>query len=216
MGWYENRSQDGIAAQASVIYTDPRSASSFSAPRFQFGDLDGDGDQDIDLITTQESHLVWIENLGGNAPWTLADHFRHQASRTRQIHVSDIDGDADIDLVATSLDNNLSWHKNLFGKVDFLPQQVISTVAAFAQSTDLLDLDGDGDQDLVAAARNADQFLWFENENGEGFFSSEKVISDRIDDPLWVLGADLDADGDNDILGVTRARIIWYENLDGE
>ena len=49
-------------------------------------------------------------------------------------------------------------------------------------------------------------------------FSQQQVISTGVDNPQTVFAADLDGDGDSDVLSVSKSdqKIAWYENVDGQ
>ncbi len=79
------------------------------------------------------------------------------------------------------------------------------------------DMDGDGDKDVLATSTNGDQIVWFENLDGLGNFSNPKVISTGLDYPIYLEAADIDGDGDMDIVSASTFddKITWRENLDG-
>ena len=89
------------------------------------------------------------------------------------------------------------------------------------------DIDGDGDMDIVASIwfnliKKAGDIVWYENLDGQGTFSSFKIIDTRVDNAQSLVATDLDNDGDMDILCVegyysssSTHRLLYYENLDG-
>ena len=84
------------------------------------------------------------------------------------------------------------------------------------------DIDGDGDLDLVGKYidSSGDQHeAWFENLDGTGTNLQEHIYSDHSEyvQPNRVETADLDGDGDLDIIGVRSDynRLYWWENTDG-
>jgi hypothetical protein len=79
------------------------------------------------------------------------------------------------------------------------------------------DLDGDGDLDVLAALRRRNQIAWFENADGQGNFGSRQVITTQVDGPWGVHAADVDGDGDVDVLSASGrdGKFAWYENTDG-
>ena len=93
---------------------------------------------------------------------------------------------------------------DLSAQVSFGKQQIISTTDSFGAIYSS-DLDGDGDL--------------YENIDGQG--SLEKhLIAEWINNNqkifYYLNTADLDLDGDLDIVGVTNNRTYWFENLDGQ
>ena len=89
---------------------------------------------------------------------------------------------------------------------------------------ELSDVDGDGDMDVVVAMFRRDpdsrmwidqEIAWFENRGAEGF-AEKQVISDDVDFPQDVAVADMDGDGDQDVIAAEYVNgIAWYENLTG-
>src|SRR5690606_34511707 len=59
---------------------------------------------------------------------------------------------------------------------------------------------------------------WHENFDGLGHFGIQKVIESNADQANIVYAADLDNDGDMDVLSGSEADdiVAWYENTDGE
>ncbi len=80
------------------------------------------------------------------------------------------------------------------------------------------DLDGDGDNDMLSASSEDNKIAWYENLDGLGNFSLTKVISTEVEGARDVAAADLDGDGDMDVLAAARRGnyVVWYENLDGK
>ncbi|MCH8880668.1 MAG: VCBS repeat-containing protein, partial [Planctomycetes bacterium] len=77
------------------------------------------------------------------------------------------------------------------------------------------DLDGDGVGDLAVGAPGNDSGRPDECDVAVVF--SEHIISTDADSARWVFAADLDGDGDIDVLSASEfgAHIVWYENTDG-
>ena len=76
------------------------------------------------------------------------------------------------------------------------------------------DVDGDGDLDVLGAARLADDITWWENTIGDGTVWIEHTVEGEFDGATSVHAADVDRDGDLDILGAagTADIITWWEN----
>lgn len=94
----------------------------------------------------------------------------------------------------------------------FSPEQLISDNGA--HDIYPCDLDGDGDIDLVAATYGDDTIGWYENFDGLGNFGGRQIISTNADQARTVHAADLDGDGDLDVISGSQAdaKIAWYEN----
>ena len=134
------------------------------------------------------------------------------------VHATDLDGDGDQDVLSASVDDNkIAWYENLGAGV-FGPQQVITTSAQFANEVYAADLDGDGDADVLSASYWDSKLAWYENLGG-GAFGGQQVITmpNTVAGVKSVYAADLDEDGDTDVLLASFAddKVAWYENLGG-
>ena len=70
---------------------------------------------------------------------------------------------------------------------------------------------------MLSASARDDKIAWYENLDGAGTFSEQNVISVDAIGAQSVFAADLDRDGDADVLSASTIdnKIAWYENLDG-
>jgi hypothetical protein len=77
------------------------------------------------------------------------------------------------------------------------------------------DLDGDGDLDRLSASQLNGKIVWQENIDGAGGFGLPQVIGAAPPGAELVYAADLDRDGDLDVLSFSDANndVFWYENL---
>lgn len=214
--WYENLDGLGNFSSQKVISTITDGAYVVIA-----ADIDGDGDMDV-ISGSDNSGIAWYENTDGNGNFGLARIINSAAPITRSIAAADIDGDEDLDIVGSNSGSNvkLSWYENLDGIGNFSPPEVIDTSNFAMYPIYTIDIDGDNDMDIlvIAAVSGADKVAWYEND-GIGNFGSQIVISDEPIDVWSIYSADVDQDGDNDILatggGAFDGEIVWFENLDG-
>jgi hypothetical protein len=118
-------------------------------------------------------------------------------------------------LSASSYDNKVGWYENTDGKGTFGRQKVITTSAIQPYSVYAADVDGDGDTDVLSASSADDKIAWYENTDGKGTFGELNVITTSADRTRAVYAADLDSDGDNDVLSASFIddKIAWYEQL---
>ncbi|MBN2103893.1 MFS transporter, partial [bacterium] len=162
-----------------------------------------------------------------------------QADGAASVYAADLDGDKDIDVLSASAeDDKIAWYVN-DGSGNFSEEKVITTNARDIQSVYATDLDSDDDKDMDIITVSAVEGIvaWYENaplkkdknKSKPGTFSEKKVIVTRADGGIFsnqrlimiqadgartVYSADLDSDGDPDILKAAGAEgtVRWYEN----
>lgn len=104
-----------------------------------------------------------------------------------------------------------------FGQLLFSPKNLIIKGHAESFSAKPFDVDNDGDLDVLAALYLDNLLVWYENLDGNGNFDKQKIISTDHDFPRIIETADLDGDGDEDlIVGSNDLKLVWYENEDGK
>lgn len=178
------------------------------------GDIDGDGDVDV-----ARSNL-WFENADGKAAkWVVHENIpfgnpnQPYALATHCV-VVDLDRDGDSDLVMTENEikgGRIGWLENRDGRggawnLHELPQAGAAKRGAY-HSLIVADFDNDGDADVVSCEMEGIPgdlpprwFLW-ENADGKGQRFVEHVILDANLGGHLAIAADVDGDGDLDILG---------------
>ena len=211
IAWYENTNGAGSFGPQQVITNTATSATSVYA-----ADIDADGDFDVLSASFGDNKIAWYENDGSQ---NFASHtITTIASGASSVYAADLDRDGDLDVLsASALDNKIAWYENTDGAGSFGSQQTIFAGAAGATSVYAADLDRDGDLDVLSASFNLSQIAWYENADGAGSFGPPQIISNATAEAFDVYAADLDRDGDLDVLSASRDdnKIAWYENTDG-
>jgi len=191
-------------------------------------DLDGDGDLDV-LSPVAVWGENWDEDYGGWIPMQIAWYANDgsgqfgsqqviitETGEAGLVYAADLDGDGDLDVLsASSRDSKIAWYAN-DGSGHFGSRQMIGTMAWVYGAARLCvaDLDGDGDMDVLSASYYWDnKIAWYAND-GTGLFGPQQVISTAAVGASSVYAADLDGDGDLDVLSasVVDDKIAWYEN----
>ena len=208
--WYENNGDPNPTWTAVVIATSAdRAVSVFAA------DMDGDGDMDILSASYSDNTIAWYENDGNvNPTWTAAD-IATSAATARSVFAADMDGDGDMDILSASTgDNTIAWYENDGNPNPTWTAFDIDTSADDARSVFAADMDGDGDMDILSASLSDDTIAWYENDGNENPTWTAADIDTSADAATAVFAADMDGDGDLDILSSSFLdnKIAWYEN----
>ena len=209
IAWYKNEG-DGVFSAPRIIAADAHGAQSVHA-----ADLDGDGDADVLAALFDSDRVAWYENLGGgvfSAPRMIAADVDGAVS----VHAADLDGDGDADVLSASwLADRITWYENRGGGAFSAPRTMAAN-AREARSVHAADLDGDGDADVLSASVGQDSIAWYENQGGGTFSGARTIAADGGDTARSVYAADLDGDGDADVLSTSyRYPIAWSENEGG-
>jgi FG-GAP-like repeat len=187
------------------------------------GDLDGDGDLDV---TSTESFfsdgLSWTENVSGTGSVWSERTISTVGGATYAMATADLDGDGDLDVLepgANFLVGNAIWYENAGGGAGpWTPHHIPGAESSIAA---VADFDRDGDVDVTAPVLDnfgASHLRWWENAAGSGLSWTQRAIAPLGGAPRQLATADLDRDGDADILSATAATssVDWYENRGGQ
>ncbi len=214
--WFENL--DGLGNYGSVEYISS-SASSSRAEYIIAFDIDNDGDQDIiSLLSigfTTYYELVWFENLNSAGLFSekkiIASDLRH----SNNIFISDINGDGHQDIITDS-NTGLFWMENIGGQAVFSDMNLLLEDGGITW-VEVHDIDTDGLLDIVYYSNTDNKFAWLKNLDGLGGYGSENIIDSDLTFSLTFEIADMDNDGDNDLVysSSIEDEIAWYRNEDG-
>lgn len=130
------------------------------------------------------------------------------------VDLGDMDADGDLDLIASTEDDNLIHIYFNDGQANLGDKLLINDKSASAHTTFLVDLDDDGDLDIFAVFSVAKRMVWFEND-GQGVYSEEKLILDGIRFMSSPKTVDVDLDGDLDVLFAAFDKLVYLESLGG-
>merc|ERR1711871_749883 len=200
-------------------------------------DINGDSREDIVSVSSAGS-VTWFESAAeGGVQWT-AHEIDADATGALHVLVLDIDGDGDLDVAtlvdsSTAGDVDLVWYANAGSTQDysFSDPYFIATIGqkdgmSLAMAAGHMDLDDGGDGIVVVSSGDtAIKIFYCGSRAGAGSCDtagdwSPTTLSvgsghidsgDLLDD---IVLADVDADGDLDIVTASRSNSIvrWHEN----
>jgi hypothetical protein len=212
LDWFENR------GTTSVVHSILPESSSNRVWMAQAGDMDGDGDFDLVVSLGGSFNLLVVLENDGQQQFT--QRYVGAVNGIRAIELADLDRDGDLDFVVAGKTNGATGDLVRFrndGNFAFsaLPVDVrnlpYSTGGMIALA--VADLDGDGDLDIAAGggagAQNA-RLAWHER-NADGSFTTHAIDFERSAES--VVAADIDGDGDFDLLVGGNRPLDLYENL---
>jgi hypothetical protein len=214
VAWWRNVPGDGTNWTRFDVATDASGLFSVSAV-----DLNGDGRTDVLSQSTDDPSraVIWWENTGGGGTEYVVENDLPGCRFTRAAGL-DRDGDEDVVAVAFHQEGRkVLWYEN-DGSGDGWAKHVVVDAPEFrCFYAAPADVDGDGDFDVVATnIIRGLHVIWFENDGAGGGWETH-LIDAGFASPYIVSAADMDGDGDTDVIGTSNSwnTVAWWENVDG-
>ena len=216
IAWWENTAGDGTAWTEHPVDGDFDGAFSVYA-----ADVDGDGDLDVLGAAGLAGDIAWWENTAGDGTAWTEHPVDVDFNAARSVFAADVDGDGDLDVLGAALNaDDIAWWENetIHRNAVYPTENAVDGAFDGAASVSAADVDGDGDLDVLGAALNADDITWWENTAGDGTAWTAHTVDGAFDNAASVYAADVDGDGDLDVLGaaVLADDIAWWENTAGD
>lgn len=179
------------------------------------GDLDGDGDIDIaagrysEKNQEEPTEVVWFANPGDDSEnWetNVVGRSNHAVDR---VDVADLNGDKRLDIVIAEerypgreADGHLFWYENPKAAEDTKWERHLVVTQYSMNNLSVADLDNDGDTDIITSEHKGPTLaLQAWSNDGQGNFTQNELDSGK-ESHLGTQLADLDNDGDLDIVSV--------------
>ncbi|MDA9773463.1 VCBS repeat-containing protein, partial [Saprospiraceae bacterium] len=172
-------------------------------------DFDGDGLADVVVVYYNGPvDLVWLKNLGEEGfdePQIIIE----SASRGLHVKSADLDNDGDQDLVVSSVFPSKIEYLLNDGLGNFSAPILLTENIPNPSLLELADLNDDGFLDFFTSDSGLDDVLVMYNNNGVGFTAQNYPV---VQGSRVYKAADLDQDGDLDLIGASSRFIQWIEN----
>jgi len=211
IAWYENEN----LAQSWIKHT----VGFIEGPNFVCAaDMDNDGDLDIVVNAggqgweTTRILTIW-ENESNGQSWISHTLENVELDQYIQIHVADLNGDGNVDIIGTIPNSNqIAWWKNE-NNGDTWTRYNIDANYPNAKAATAADVDGDGDLDIVGGGVFSTEISWWENEGADENWTRYGIGGMWHSVDAW--GVDVDNDGDIDVIAGDSglADVKWWENL---
>ncbi|UCH88281.1 MAG: VCBS repeat-containing protein, partial [Thermoplasmata archaeon] len=190
--------------------------------------FDAGGSQDLINIKLHKNAQVTSAEMqvsGEPYEWGVRSDIESSTTRNR-VCTADVDNDGNIDVIASGA-NDVVWYNNTNGDCsNWVKNEVITNQQSDAALC-VFDVDSDGDMDIVAVDRagyyGPGKLVYYRNMDGKGTLWESTVVNTSINSCYNVAVADMDNDGDGDIVATSyyyatsnfRSGVFWYNNTDG-
>ena len=182
--------------------------------RVSLGDLDGDGDLDAVFAHSDGPNSVWL-NKGDGRYVAHGSTPGFGVSLSSDVELGDLDQDGDLDALTVSRYRPAAvWLNDGVGNLRFRANFGAGASSGLA----LGDLDGDGDLDAVVAISDQPQTVWINDGAGLLVPHPDTPGFGAGNDSRDVALADLDGDGDLDVIVVNadqQPQTVWMNDGTG-
>lgn len=192
-----------------------------------YADFDSDGFMDIVTAGQKDGKISWFKN----SVFSYSNYFFHYEIDdpgwgAKSVYAADMDGDGDMDIVAgihggiyndVETPSVIKWYENNGDKnTPVFTKHEITNNAGGVYNITAGDYDGDGDMDIISVFNIGQMIVVHENNGAANPSFSQRIIASNLPAAFAVNAADLDGDGDLDLLGTSASNLNgiakWYEN----
>ena len=195
--------------------------------RHTIADINGDGKPEIVCVDNINGGLLWFEFDGDprdRSAWRHHHITVDELPGSYDVVVADLTGNGRLDVAASSWrkGNQFAWFEQ---SRDGWTQRIVEEAMSETRTMRVADFNGNGLPDLLGTAFMDDQVVWYENSAAPANGGWTKHIIDTSPQPTHGNPADMDGDGDVDVVMALGMRsvegkpevdhqIVWYESID--
>jgi len=176
-------------------------------------DFNQDGYVDVVAAYKDSNRIDWYEyNSTGSEGFV--SHWVADITDVNSIDIGDINQDGYSDIIAVSNnDDKVYWYKSTQSTSPTFASSISIASLINVSYASVADMDNDGDLDILSNSSETNgKIAWYENIGSDTNFP-EHIIANGVDNIIKVFAADIDNDGNIDVVsGDSAGNIVVYEN----
>lgn len=173
-------------------------------------DVNNDSLKDL-VISGNNNSLFCLLNVNAENEWQtfiLDENFNNPHG----VFVSDINNDGLKDIIAGARnDHTIAWWENNGENPDTWTKHIVSEQINGTQTVAVADINNDGFQDIIGGSSLSNEVMVYYHNGDNPPTFTEQVANQNLQLPHWVSVADIDNDGNKDILvaACSSGKVAW-------